>query len=101
MGALRTPSERMRTHYRYRYTHYGYPHLPSPRLYLLRLSSPTLTTAILTMAHVIGEDAHDADLFVAVREGGAPRDLGELDAELRRSKCASTQVRRYASSQWG
>ena len=51
------------------------------------------------MAHVVGEDAHDADLLVAVREGGAPRDLGELDAELRRSKCASMQVCEYASMQ--
>ena len=51
------------------------------------------------MAHVVGEDAHDADLFVAVREGGAPRDLGELDAELRRSEYASMQVCRYAGTQ--
>tara|TARA_B110001469_G_scaffold84361_1_gene79836 strand:- start:424 stop:582 length:159 start_codon:yes stop_codon:yes gene_type:complete len=40
--------------------------------------------AILTMAHVVREDAHHADLRVSVREGGPALDVGELDAELRR-----------------
>ena len=62
--APRTPSERMRAH-------------------LLWLYS--LTMAILTMAHVVREDAHHADLRVSVREGGPALDVGELDAELRRS----------------
>ena len=68
------------------------------------LTTAILTTAILSMAHVVGEDAHDADLFLAVREGGAALDLGELDAELRRSKHASMQVSssesQVVSSEW-
>ena len=41
-----------------------------------------LTMAILTTAHVVGEDAHDAYLLVAVREGRPALDVGQLDAEL-------------------
>ena len=38
--------------------------------------------AILTTAHVVGEDAHDAYLLVAVGEARPALDAGQLDAEL-------------------
>ena len=103
----------MRTHYGYphhRYTHYGYTHHRYTHYgythygYTHQGYTHQGYTYYTTMAHVVGEDAHDADLLLAVREGGAALDLGELDAELRRSKHASMQVSssesQVVSSEW-